>query len=323
MTKKLQSDHQEVVHYTGASGLHGILANKKIWATHTSFLNDTEEVVGFFSQVLPVILKPVYERYIAESEYLQQCVQDSRRLGFDLFDQDLKKFVQGFQDAQVRSTDHYVVSFCTASDAWVSQHGLLSQWRGYGLDGGYAIVFDRERLGALLEQEGRVYHEEGLFLGDVQYHLAQDTLIEDQQVQEDIEQISECFYAYLLTADIQKVYPAFESITRLSIFCKHRGFEEEQEVRIVITEPSIEMGRDPEKPDDKLYRKTHSYLRNGAVVPCVHLFGDQKLETLPIRRIIVGPHPDKKDRKKTVEILLRNYGIDAEVVVSDTPFRGK
>lgn len=98
------------------------------------------------------------------------------------------------------------------------------------------------------------------------------------------------------------MYPAFESITRLSLFCKHRGFEEEQEVRIVITEPSTEMGQDPEKPDDKPYRRTHSYLRNGAVVPCVHLFEDQKLKTLLIRRIIVGPHPDKPERKKAVEI---------------------
>lgn len=129
MTKKLQADYQEVTHYTGASGLHGILTSKTIWASHTSFVNDTEEVVGFLGRVLPVILKPVYERYVAESEYLQQCVQDSRRLGIDLLDHDLKKFVHGFKEASVRSTDHYVVSFCKPSDAWVSQHGLLSQWR--------------------------------------------------------------------------------------------------------------------------------------------------------------------------------------------------
>lgn len=114
-----------------------------------------------------MILGAVYKRYVAGSGSLQQCVQDARRLGIDLFDRDLKKFVRGFEEAQGRATDHYVVSFCKASDAWGSQHGLLSQWRGYGLDGGYAIVFDRERLGALLEQESKMYHEEGLFLGDV------------------------------------------------------------------------------------------------------------------------------------------------------------
>lgn len=323
MTKKLQSDNQEVVHYTGASGLQGILTSKTIWTTHTSFLNDTEEVVGFFSQVLPVILRPVYERYVAESEYLQQCVQDSRRLGIDLLDHDLKKFVQGFKEAQVRATDHYVVSFCTTSDAWVSQHGLLSQWRGYGRDGGYAIVFDRERLGALLEQEAKMYHEEGLFLGDVQYHLAENISVDDKEVQEDIGKIAEGFNEHLLTANIQKVYPVFESIARLSIFCKHRGFEEEREVRIVITESSIELGQDLERPDDKPYRRTHVYLRNGAAVPCIHLFEDQKLKALPIRRIIVGPHPDKLERKKAVEILLHDQCIDADVSVSETPFRGR
>jgi len=322
VNRKLQAD-QELVHYTGASGLQGILTSKTIWATHTSFLNDTEEVVGFFDRVLRMILEPVYQRYVAESDEIQQHIQDARRLGVDLFEEDLKKFVRGFKEAQVRATDHYVVSFCTTGNSWVSQHGLLSQWRGYGPDGGYAIVFDRERLGALLEREAKMYHEEGLFLGDVQYHLAENISVDDREVQEDIGKISEGFIEHLRTADIRKVYPAFESIARLSIFCKHRGFEEEQEVRIVITEPSIQMGSDPEKPDDKLYRKTHSYLRNGAAVPCVYLFGDQKLATVPIRRIIVGPHPDKKDRMKAVEILLRNHGINAEVLASDTPFRGK
>ncbi|MBX3333929.1 MAG: DUF2971 domain-containing protein [Nitrospira sp.] len=270
-----------------------------------------------------MILGPMYQRYVEESESLQPCVQDARRLGIDLFDHDLKRFVRGFEEAQGRATDHYVVSFCKASDAWVSQHGLLSQWRGYGLDGGYAIVFDRERLGLILEQESKMYHEEGLFLGDVQYHLAENINVEDEQVRGDIERISRCFYKYLTTEDIQVVYPAFESITRLSIYCKHRGFEEEQEVRIVITEPSIEVGLDPKKPDDKPYRRTQSYLRNGAAVPCIHLLEDQELRTLPIRRIIVGPHPDKLERKRAVEILLHEQGIDAKVFVSETPFRGK
>jgi hypothetical protein len=73
----------------------------------------------------------------------------------------------------------------------------------------------------------------------------------------------------------------------------------------------------------KPYRKVKSYLRNGVPVPCVHLFEDQKLDALPIRRVIVGPHPENSDRKGAVEILLRNHNIDAEVLESDTPFRGK
>jgi hypothetical protein len=72
----------------------------------------------------------------------------------------------------------------------------------------------------------------------------------------------------------------------------------------------------------KPYRRPHSYLRDGVPVPCIHLFEDQK-KALPIRRIIVGPHPEKMKRKRAVELLLHNHAIEAEVSVSDTPFRGK
>ena len=83
------------------------------------------------------------------------------------------------------------------------------------------------------------------------------------------------------------------------------------------------MGPDPEKKSGKPYRRAHSYFREGVAVPCIHLFEDQKLKTLPIRRIIVGPNPDKLQRKRAAEILLRDHGIEATVSVSDTPFRGK
>lgn len=323
MTKKLHEEHEEVVHYTSASGLHGIVTSNTLWASHTSFINDNEEVVGFFSRVLPMILRPVFEGYVAESKDLKKRVQDAYQLGVDLFDHWLKKIADAFKEAEVRASDHYVASFCTTKDAWISQHGLLSQWRGYGLDGSYAIVFDRERLGALLVREGKMYHEEQLFLGDVQYRLAENINVEDKQVQKHIKQIMEGARAYWMTGDIGKVYPAFDCITLLSAFCKHRGFEEEQEFRIVITEPSVEKGQDTENTDAKPYRKAHNHLRNGVTVPCIHLFEDQKLNTLPIQRVIVGPHPEKQQRKKAVDILLHNHGIDAKVSVSDTPFRGE
>ena len=235
----------------------------------------------------------------------------------------MKASVDAFKQAHGRGEAHYITSFCATKDLWISQNGLLSQWRGYGLDGGYAIVFDRAEMGKLLDRESKIYHEERLSLGEVQYRLGDDVSVSDTKVLEHIRRIRDAVSEYYRTKNIEQLYPAFYSNTLLSGFCKHRGFEEEHEVRIVIAEPSIEMGPDPQKPGGKPYRKAHSYLRNGAAVPCIHLFEDQSLESLPIRRIIVGPHPDKQERKKSVEILLHNPGIDAEVLVSDTPFRGR
>lgn len=58
MSERLYEEHKELMHYTSASGLHGIVTSKTLWASHTSFLNDAEEVEGFFSRVFPVILGP-------------------------------------------------------------------------------------------------------------------------------------------------------------------------------------------------------------------------------------------------------------------------
>lgn len=322
MVSSVCAAHKEVIHYTSAVGLQGIITSKALWATHFSFLNDHEEVVGFFDRVLPGILEPVFEEYVARADDLRTNVRDAFRLGVDLRGEWLRDFIEKCKEAEVQSSDHYVFSFCGARDAWISRNGLLSQWRGYGHDGGYAIVFDCDGLQELLEKESKLYHEEGLSWGDVQYWLSGVDRTNDRQVENRIECIKRETLDYLRARVIEKFFPAFESITVLSVFCKHRGFEEEQEVRVVVTEPSIEVGRVPEKVDQKQYRKAHTYFRNGVAVPCIHLFEDQKLEGLPIRRIIVGPHPNKIERKKAVEVLLHQENIDAEVVVSDIPFRG-
>jgi hypothetical protein len=67
----------------------------------------------------------------------------------------------------------YVTSFCTASSELVAKHGLLSQWRGYGREGGYALVFDTARLDLFLTAEAERWRH-ALFGGDVIYSSASD-----------------------------------------------------------------------------------------------------------------------------------------------------
>lgn len=168
-----------------------------------------------------------------------------------------------------------------------------------------------------------MYFEERWAWGNVLYTPVDLSSFQDKHNVKHFEHVRKGVSVFLETKDPRKAYPAFNSIALLSAFYKHRGFKEEKEFRIFISEPSAKVGPAPSNKSGKAYRIAHSYLRNGAAVPCIHLFEDQKLKALPIRRVIVGPHPQKQERKMAVEILLRNHGIDAEVLVSDTPFRGK
>lgn len=325
--KPVHAEHPELMHYTTVDGLKGIVASKTLWATHAGYLNDSEEVIGFLDNRLPMILESVLEKHVTESEELIAQVKVASRQRCDLLDQLLKMFRVGFKKAQEEAQDHYVTSFCTASDGWVSQNGLLSQWRGYGQDGGYAIVFDTKRLDSLLRNDAGHYHdsEETLVFGGVQYDEGIEGLsfVCDEQILRHVRRVGDSFAACLRQEKSWEDYEAFDSIAVLSTLWKHRGFKEEREVRIVAGEPSPKIQRELASEVTTPFRRIYAFPRNGIVVPCIHLFEGQKLETLPIRRIIVGPHLDKVQRKKAVEVLLQNHGIDAEVTVSATPFRGR
>ena len=97
---KLHENHEELMHYTNALGLQGIVTSKVLWASHASFLNDPEEVVGFFSRVFPQILRPVVEHYFVNSEELSTFNQTAGGFGVNLVDYYLHKIVAGFREAE-------------------------------------------------------------------------------------------------------------------------------------------------------------------------------------------------------------------------------
>jgi hypothetical protein len=141
VSKEIHEEHPELMHYIAASGLHGIVTSRTPWAGHVSFLNDTEEVHGFYNRVLPEILRPEFERYIEEDDRLADYIRTASSTGVEQFDPRLRKVVDLFHEAETRSQNHYVVSFFATDDEWISRNRLLSQRRGYGLDGGYVIIF--------------------------------------------------------------------------------------------------------------------------------------------------------------------------------------
>ena len=48
MSKTVEEQYPELLHYTTAAGLNGILRSGSLWASHASFLNDAEEITHFF-----------------------------------------------------------------------------------------------------------------------------------------------------------------------------------------------------------------------------------------------------------------------------------
>lgn len=105
-----------IYHYTTISGLIGIVTHNELWASDCQFLNDGTELN--------------YARNI-------------------FFDE-----VQKLNLNQIQGIDYYVAGpslndFRIFITCFCENNDLLSQWRGYGIDQGYALGFDINQLQAL------------------------------------------------------------------------------------------------------------------------------------------------------------------------------
>lgn len=337
--------YSSLYHYTTFNGLMGILTSQSLWATHYKFLNDSTEIV-LFKEKLGQLLYP----HIL-GEYKRQFAKLPRKKQFTISPEEFCKVAKAdtviFIDTLYRVTgdEIYIISFCgnRKDDTYINRNGILSQWRGYGSDGGFAIEFDTKKLEIKLkEDEEDKYDYDFWHISDVVYsnndqkfkeEIAESGLLEHigEYVQHMIQKLIPA-QNNVGILDATKAYPAFiQCISRY----KHHGFTEENEVRIVTlpaiqNEKRVKEARKMKHPLSP--EKQRKFLqKNGKHTPYIELFRKsdtallsenikQSDITLPIKRIIVGPHKDKDVRTASLRTMLRNT--DIEVHLSDIPYIG-
>lgn len=128
-------------HYTDQSGLIGILSSQVIWASDSQFLNDTKELRFGFE----VLIRELRTNSFAERGTLSQ--QEFTGSGAPHIAAKLHTAADFLERSGQFGEEHtpivYVCSFSAVADS-------LSQWRGYGGNGGgFAIGFDKEVLAGL------------------------------------------------------------------------------------------------------------------------------------------------------------------------------
>jgi hypothetical protein len=326
--QKISEVYQKLYHYTTWEGLLGILKNQNLRATHYKFLNDYSEIVLFRDKLISLILpyvREAYEKLVEDSPHIEKEINQEGGLG-----QVIQHDTEGVVDAQYRVTgdDIYILSFCGQhKNPHINSNGLLSQWRGYGAGGGFALVFSSKKLEEMLEIETKKFEYSPMYFSDVIYSDDENRLREE--LSEDLSIIAD---VVKLLFDYQKLdekenleaigkayYPFVNCISRY----KHYGFSEENEVRVVafptvLDQEDIEFAEakgvtlQPEK--EIRFRK-----KNGQLVPYIELFNSIDIE-LPIEKIIVGPNKEKEARAATLRVMLRNTKI--EIACSDIPFVG-
>lgn len=322
---KVSDVHTKLYHYTTWTGLAGILQTQSLWATHYKFLNDYSEII-FFKEKLIAMTAPyvhkTYEEWLKQEPQLVEQVNMDGGIG-QLVHHDTAVFVE----AQYNATgdEIYVVSFCGQSpDPHVNNNGLLSQWRGYGIGGGFVLVLNAAKLEELLEQEVRNRNYRMIHLSDVVYSGNEEKMLEE--FAPDLGVLAEDVKALASVSggsNQDEIFRGFRSFVNCITRYKHYGFREENEVRIVALPETLDEDqlREIDKTGTSIPPAKERKFRTqqGERIPYIELFGSVSAN-LPIEAIIVGPHKDKEQRASALRAMLR--GTESEVICSDIPFVG-
>lgn len=312
-----------VWHYTNEAGLYGILENKCIWATHYRYLNDTKE----FQVARNVLLDFVWRNIRSDFVLLLPEVFNGNTehplvdyIGRSELSTLLDSQYWALFDESVLGAEFYVTSFCSKqSDLYAADNGLLSQWRGYGVNGGYAIEFETRWLSDCLAETCSCYRVGSIF-GDCVYDNEEQKI--NTELSEDIQFISKYMLKVLdgvkkkstddsLHENAGDVLNAFINIISR---VKHRAFHEEKELRV-----SVCITKNIEDDSQRLEMPRKFRSKDNRSIPYIELFKNG--EEFPIKRIIVGPHKDKELRAESLRIWLRSKNIKGiDVVVSNTPY---
>ncbi len=289
-------------HYTGAGGLKGIFDSNTLWATDAEFLNDARELQFGRDEMLAVL-----------AEYAEELFPAARP--FDGGEQYSRAEVVRSAIAYLLDTGGrqqgdgvYVSCFCEAGD-------LLSQWRGYGAGGGYALGFDVGALRDITAIPTTLRQTDGhgpgtLVAAPDQMHL-RPTLMQVHYGPEAITDVVATVRqqiaplptghpgAHGWAQAVTLAIPALASI-------KHPAFSEEREWRLIIA-------------DTGAAGPARFRLGPLGLVPYVEVPIDL---SVALREVIVGPSPYPELHKLAVTRLLSNAGLhNVPLRLSDVPYR--
>lgn len=304
-----QTERELLYHYTDQRGLLGILERQNIRATHDAYLNDYEERQGV-RQIFAAMDRAASGNNHLSPEYWKG-LRESLKLTNDAFDSYISSFTKKKNDDQ---------SDCPGD--------RLSQWRGYAADRqGFSLGFQRDIL------EKHVKHSMGSHRLEAPLW---DCIYEQGKKNDHINDLIDHYVTATLNSneswrrakgrnptisdrivDSPEFKPIFRcaqiKTLKISALFKDYGFNEENEVRLVIflsrKDPKTHLIQFRDDPSRKI-----PYLE----IP----LGLRLNPKSPLKTIVVGPGPHRNEWVNTTALLLAKFGIrGVKVIPSKIPYR--
>jgi len=294
----------------------GILSKGDIWSTAYYCTNDESELAAGKGILGPLFRSKTYDLI---------RVSDSRVLTFARRGVDIREYAEQFEQFIVgmvfSSLCAYITCFCKPIIKEDFYNGLLSQWRGYGSDGGYALHFSRKKLIAAIDganKSDRLNYD----LRDVYYTInnpMKDEIIKyaDAFISEYISFLDELAEPLVLNKKTGRnpisALPGgpLEALINYLVYTKNEHFIEERECRLSLIQPVS-------TSDGCL--SVQYFNRNGLLVPYIKTAVSSFNVLDCLEWIIVGPGPRMDARFKSVNQLVRRSGRDIKVRASQIPF---
>lgn len=322
LDKKAQPNH--VFHYTNTSGFLGIVSTGKLFASSLLYLNDRTET-RFLDDLIRETAAPRFRGLYAE------CV----KRGFftdefpidQMVDHHAQLLVNGLHETSDEIAPAFVISFCRATDQFTAKHGLLSQWRGYGADGGISLQFDQEKIQQVIKSELDLFAYSHISFGDVIYgpldiefdeevvpHLPKFSAAVTEIV-EDI--LRDAGIEHRFDAERCSLEDLFVPYTQIAPRYKHPAFSAEKEYRAIFAAVR-QKGLAPNS--GRIVKPIHFRLRENYLLPYIEIGGGVGSK-LPLSAVIVGPSREQERRRRSVRLVLDENGYsDVEVLSSEIPY---
>jgi hypothetical protein len=321
--------HDVIYHYTAQSGLYGILENQTLHATHYAYLNDTTEMVQIKEQLKAITTPVVLEMYRTLAKKTKEAERKMETQGGidTLASHDTSTVIESLYrvtfgiDRKHKFFQPFVTSFCSHADEYAKKNGLLSQWRAYGREVGYALILRTKELADLLGEETKRYFYNPGGLGDVIYEGQEELFTKEFKAL--IGAIEQAAPAILRGEQAESIGLLFGPFVDAVSRYKHRAFSEEREVRLFMSpmdEPtltSLKAETPPKITDDDARSLKQVHFKEN-LTPYIVLFEGINVK-LPITRIVVGPHREKELRAQKIRRYLETKQLKIDVACSETP----
>ena len=323
--KQMRPDNENntAFHYTDLSGFISIIQNRELWMSNVSFINDRNEMQDGISICQKMI-----------RDYLNGDLTCNQKNGLEIIWSKLDKGISG-GSWDSNKFDMFASCFCMEGD-------LLTQWRGYGENGGIAIGFDQRQLRQCCRlMASNLYNEEirngtepeRMLPHNEMTPLLKKVIYDDTEKEIIIKIILDlCLESLDYQNDdalLEWVCSEFTDIIfRYMPLFKNSSFFSEQELRYVFSAETSKTMRIAAAP----LRRTQIIdfrTRNGLILPFIKFklldVNCRPLRSLPIKKIVIGPCLHNEDLLESVKYFLENTNnselID-RVISSDVPFRG-